>query len=140
MRCVRTTRSSTYSHPFQVSLPNPCTLFHKSSFIPRTCKLWSILPLSSFPESYNLSVFSLTLINLISSLSLLNPSFPPFVGDFPIGFRAFLQHYILKNNNKNLFWCTEIRNILSAPLWNYIITGATLNKSVCDAHCFQINT
>ena len=33
MRCVRTTRSSTHSHPFQVTLPNPRTLAHKSSFI-----------------------------------------------------------------------------------------------------------
>ena len=37
LRRVRTTRSSTHSHPFQVSLPNPRTLSHKSSFIPRTC-------------------------------------------------------------------------------------------------------
>ena len=36
VRRVRTTRSSTYSHPFQVALPNPRTLPHKSSFIPRT--------------------------------------------------------------------------------------------------------
>ena len=36
LRRVRTTRSSTHSHPFQVSLPNPRTLPHKSSFIPRT--------------------------------------------------------------------------------------------------------
>ena len=36
MRRVRTTRSSTYSHPFQVTVPNPRTLSHKSSFILRT--------------------------------------------------------------------------------------------------------
>ena len=36
--------NSTHSHPFQVSLPNPRTLYHKSSFIPRTCNLWNILP------------------------------------------------------------------------------------------------
>ena len=36
LRRVRTTRSSTHSRPFQVSLPNPRTLPHKSSFIPRT--------------------------------------------------------------------------------------------------------
>ena len=41
VRCVRTTRSSTYSHPFQVTLPNPRTLSHKSSFIPRTSQLWN---------------------------------------------------------------------------------------------------
>ena len=53
LRRVRTTRSSTHSHPFQVSLPNPQTLSHKSSFIPRTCNLWNVLPSSCFPESYN---------------------------------------------------------------------------------------
>ena len=37
LRCVRTTRSSTHSRRFQVSLPNPRTLSHKSSLIPRTC-------------------------------------------------------------------------------------------------------
>ena len=56
LRRVRTTRSSTHSHPFQVSLPNPRTLSHKSSFIPRTCNSWNVLP-SCFPESYNLPSF-----------------------------------------------------------------------------------
>ena len=56
LRRVRTTRSSTHSHPFQVSLSNPRTLSRKSSFIPRTCNLWNVLPFSCFPESsYNLS-------------------------------------------------------------------------------------
>ena len=36
LRHARTTRSSTHSHPFQVSLPNPQTLPHISSFIPIT--------------------------------------------------------------------------------------------------------
>ena len=57
LRPVRTTRSSTHSHPFQVSLPNLCTLSHKSSFIPRTCNLWNALPSSCFPESYHLPSF-----------------------------------------------------------------------------------
>ena len=75
LRRVRTTRSSTHSHPFQVSLPNPRTLSHKSSFIPRTCNLWNVLPSSCFPESYNLPSFKsninkLDLISL-SPLSLL---------------------------------------------------------------------
>ena len=39
MKRVRTTRISTHSHPFQVMLPNPQTLAHKSSFIPRTSLL-----------------------------------------------------------------------------------------------------
>ena len=39
VRRVRTTRSSTHLHSFQVTLPNPRTLAHKSSFIPRTSQL-----------------------------------------------------------------------------------------------------
>ena len=54
VRHVRTTRRSTYSHPFQVTLPNPQTISHKSSFIPRTSQLWNSLPHTTFPESYNL--------------------------------------------------------------------------------------
>ena len=57
LRRVRATRSSTHSHHFQVSLPNPRSLSHKSSFIPRTCNLWNVLPSSCFPESYNLPYF-----------------------------------------------------------------------------------
>ena len=57
VRRVRTTRSSTQSHPFQVMLPNPRTLAHKSSFVPRTSQLWNSLPSTAFPESYNLSCF-----------------------------------------------------------------------------------
>ena len=48
-RCVRITRNSTQTHPFQVTLPNPRTLAHKSSFIPRTFQLWSSLPPTAFP-------------------------------------------------------------------------------------------
>ena len=59
LRCVRTTRSSTHSHPFLVSLPTSQTLSHKSSFIPRTCNLWNILPSSCFPVSYNLPSFEI---------------------------------------------------------------------------------
>ena len=55
LKHLRPTRSSTQSHPFQVTLSNPRTLPHKSSFIPRTCQLWNTLPSTSFPESYNLS-------------------------------------------------------------------------------------
>ena len=68
LRRVRTTRSSTHSHPFQVSLPNPRILSHKSSFIPRTCNLWNVLPSSRFPESYNLPSFKskITKLDLIS--------------------------------------------------------------------------
>ena len=55
MRRVRTTIISTDSHPFQVTLPNPRTLAHKSSFTTRTSQLWNSLPPTTFPESYNLS-------------------------------------------------------------------------------------
>ena len=57
LRRVRTTRSSTHSHPFQVLLPTSQTLSHQSSFIPKTCTLWSVLPSSCFPESFNLPSF-----------------------------------------------------------------------------------
>ena len=57
VRRVRTTRSSTHAHPFQVTLSNPRTLAHKLSFIPRTSQLWNSLPPITFPESYNLSSF-----------------------------------------------------------------------------------
>ena len=69
MRRVRTTRSSTHSHPFQVTLPNPRTLAHKSSFIPRTSQLWNSLPPTSFPESYNLSSFKSN-VNKLDLVSL----------------------------------------------------------------------
>ena len=60
VRRARTTRSSTNSHPFQITLPNPRTLARKSSFIPRTFQLWNSLPPTTFPESYNLSAFKST--------------------------------------------------------------------------------
>ena len=69
-RRVRTTRSSTHSHPFQVSLPTSRALSHKSSFIPRTCNLWSLLPSSCFPASYSLPSFK-SKINKLDLISLL---------------------------------------------------------------------
>ena len=69
LRRVRTTGISTQSHPFQASLPNPRTLSHKSSFIPRTCNLWNVLPSSCFPESYNLPSFK-SKINKLDLISL----------------------------------------------------------------------
>jgi len=69
VRRVRTTRSSTYSHPFQVTLPNPRTLSHKASFIPRTSPLWNSLPPTTSPESYNLSSFESN-INKLDLVSL----------------------------------------------------------------------
>ena len=64
VRHVRTTRSSTYSHPFQVTIPYPHTVAHKSSFIPRTFRLWSALPSIAFSESYNLSAFKANISKL----------------------------------------------------------------------------
>ena len=71
LKHVRHTRSSNQSHPFQVILSNPQTLSHKSSFIPRTSKLWNTLPSTSFPESYNLSSFKSN-INKLDLISLSN--------------------------------------------------------------------
>ena len=69
LRRVRTTRSSIHSHPFQVSMPNPRTLSHKSSFIPRKCKLLNVLSSSCFPESNNLPSFK-SKINKLDLISL----------------------------------------------------------------------
>ena len=70
LRRVRTTRSSTHSQPFQVSLPTSKTLPHKSSFVPRTCNLWNLLSSSCFPESsYNLPSFK-SKVNKLDLISL----------------------------------------------------------------------
>ena len=57
------------SHPFQVSLPTSQTLSHKSSFIPRTCNLWNVLPSSCFPESY--ICFFVVLLKVICDMVML---------------------------------------------------------------------
>ena len=95
LRRVRTTRSSTHSHPFQVSLPNRRTLTHKSSFIPRTCSVWSVLHSSSFPTAYNLSSFK----TKINKPDMISQPFKPSL--FPLeglcgATRAFRQHNLLK--------------------------------------------
>jgi len=69
LRCARATRSSTYSHPFQVTLPNPRPLAHRLSVIPRTSQLWNSLPPTTFLESYNLSSFTSN-INKLDLISL----------------------------------------------------------------------
>ena len=68
VRRFRTTRSSTYSHPFQGILPNPRTLSHKSSFIPGTSQLWNSLLPTTFPESYNFSSvkYNINKLDLVS--------------------------------------------------------------------------
>ena len=77
LRRVRTTRSSTHSRPFQVSLPTSRTPSHKSSFIPRTGNLWNFLPSSCFPVSYNLPSFN-SKINKLNAISLSSQLFPFF--------------------------------------------------------------
>ena len=71
---------------FQVSLPNPRTLSHKSSFIPRTCNLWNVLPSSCFPESYNLPSFK----SKIDRFDLISLSSQPFA----VFFLPLLRHCI----------------------------------------------
>ena len=59
-RCVKSTRKSTHSHPFQITLPNPLTLSLKSPPTPSTCNQWNVLTSSvCYDESYNLSRFDL---------------------------------------------------------------------------------
>ena len=67
---VRTTRNSTHSHPFKISLPTSQTLPHKSSFIPTACSLWNVLPSPCFLESYNLPSFK-SKINKFDLISLI---------------------------------------------------------------------
>jgi len=69
VRRVRTTRSSTYLHPFQVTFPNPRNLSRKSSFIPRTSRLWNSLPPTTSLESTNFSSFKSN-INELDLVSL----------------------------------------------------------------------
>ena len=71
LRRVRTTRSLNHSYPFQVSLPISRTLSHKSSFIPRTCNLWNVLPSSCFLNLTTCHLSNLRSIDLIWSPSLL---------------------------------------------------------------------
>ena len=103
VRRVRTTRSSTYSHPFQVTLPNPQTLAYKSSFIPRTSQLWNSLPPTTFPESYNLSSFKSNINKLHLSPFLLK--LPLFFSVFPLSglcYRPYgLSPALLTKKNAN---------------------------------------
>ena len=99
VRRVRTTRSSTQSHPFQVTLPNPRTLADKSTFIPRTSQPWNTLPslLSPNPITYHPS--NPTSTSLILSIYPLNLSlFSKFFlcRGIVVGPKAFPRHYILK--------------------------------------------
>ena len=64
LKRVRTTRSSTHSHTFQVSLPTSRTLSHKS-FVPRTRNLWNVLPPSCLLNLTTCYLSNLRSINLI---------------------------------------------------------------------------
>ena len=87
-------------------MPNPRTLSHKSSFIPRTFNLWNVLP-SCFPESYNLPSFK-SKINKIHLISLSSEPFNFFFLPFLLGLftghhgpfpnMAFPKHNSLKNH------------------------------------------
>ena len=86
---IRTTRTSTHSHPFQVSLPNPRTVLYpinpRSFQEPVKHGTSYLLPLSL---SRTTRLFlNLTLTNFILILSLLNLSFTSFAGEF--GYRPF---------------------------------------------------
>ena len=80
VRRVRTTRSSSQSHPFQVMLPNPRTLAHKSSFIPRASQLWNSLPSTAFSDPTTFLASNVTSTNLILSPFLPSLSHFSFVG------------------------------------------------------------
>ena len=53
----RITRRSGKCHPFTVQVPFCKKGFYSRSFFPRTCVLWNSLPLSCFPETYDLQSF-----------------------------------------------------------------------------------
>ena len=115
VRRVRTTRSSTYSHPFQV-------IFHLSSFIPRTSQLWSSLPPTTFPESYNFSSFTskINKLDLVSFSTHTSPHFLIFFlcRGFVIGPTSFPRHYLLNKKIYSLKFATQfslfqIRKLLS---------------------------
>merc|ERR1712035_253209 len=52
--CMPPPRLSTLSHPYAVQTPNVRVNQYLHSFIPSTGKLWNSLPLSVFPDSYDL--------------------------------------------------------------------------------------
>ena len=58
VRRVQTTRSSTYSHPFQVTLPYPRTLSHKSSFIPNF-SIVELITTNYFPQILQFVIFQI---------------------------------------------------------------------------------
>ena len=53
----RDTRFASNSHPHNVEVPSCHKKFYVTSFFPRTSVMWNSLPISCFPDSYNLNVF-----------------------------------------------------------------------------------
>ena len=74
VRRVRTTRSSTHSHPFQVTLPNPRALAHKSPFIPELLNYGTHCHPLFFPNPTTDHLSNPTATNLILSPYLLTLS------------------------------------------------------------------
>ena len=77
-KCV--TRLSANSHPYTVAVPTCKKSFYSSSFFPGTSVLWNSLPLSCFPDSYDLHSFKsrancFLSLNSVPSLLLLFISF-----------------------------------------------------------------
>ena len=54
---IRTTRSSTSGHPYVVSIPRSRTNLHLASYIPRTSRMWNLLPASVFSTTPDLDTF-----------------------------------------------------------------------------------
>lgn len=57
------TRNVVSAHPFQVRLEFCRTDQFKNSFIPRTSRLWNLLPSRVFPDSYDIQVFKTNVHN-----------------------------------------------------------------------------
>ena len=69
---VRSTRLSSRSHPFVVSWPvDRTTHYRENSFFSRTVRMWTKLPSTVFPATYNLKQFK---TNIHRHYSLFPPS------------------------------------------------------------------
>ena len=108
-------QSSTQSHPFQATLPNPRTLAH-NSFIPRTSKLRNTLHSTAFPESYNLSSFKSNIeLDLISLSTLFSKFF--FCRGVAIGPTDFPRHHTLKKDKKTFHLVATGYQVATLERW-----------------------
>jgi hypothetical protein len=71
---VRSTRMSQQSHPLTVKEITHRTSHFKSSFIPRTSRLWNALPKAVFPDTYNLQSFKSKVHKHLLTILQTNPS------------------------------------------------------------------